>query len=237
MKTLKFGLFALALILAAESCAQKKAPEGVSSAQVDSLSYAIGVMMGTNFKQSELEYLDMSTFVKAVNDVFNDKTLRFDVDEANKVIQSHFMKMRMEQQRKMEEAKVKNIEEGKKFLEENKTKEGVVSLPSGLQYKVIKEGTGIKPTEKDTAVVHYRGTLLDGTEFDSSYERGEPATFPLNGVIKGWTEGLQQIGEGAKAELYIPDSLAYGERGSGPKITPNATLIFEVELLEVKKAK
>jgi FKBP-type peptidyl-prolyl cis-trans isomerase len=237
MKTLKFGLFVMALILAAESCAQKKAPEGVTQAQVDSLSYAIGVMMGTNFKESELEYLDMSTFVKAVNDVFNDKTLRFDMNEANKVIQSHFMKMREEQQRKREEAKVKNIEEGKKFLEENKTKEGVVALPSGLQYKIIKEGAGIKPTEKDTVKVHYRGTLLDGTEFDSSYERGEPATFPLNGVIKGWTEGLQQIGEGTKVEFYIPDSLAYGERGSGQKITPNATLVFEVELLEVKKAK
>jgi FKBP-type peptidyl-prolyl cis-trans isomerase len=178
----------------------------------------------------------MSTFVKAVNDVFNDKT-RFDINEANKVIQSHFMKMREEQQRKREEAKVRNIEEGKKFLEENKTKEGVVALPSGLQYKIIKEGAGIKPTEKDTVEVHYRGTLLDGTEFDSSYSRGEPVTFPLNGVIKGWTEGLQQIGEGTKVEFYIPDSLAYGERGSGQKITPNATLVFEVELLQVKKAK
>jgi FKBP-type peptidyl-prolyl cis-trans isomerase len=194
-------------------------------------------MMGTNFKESELEYLDLSTFAKAVNDVFNDNTLRFDMNEANKVIQSHFMKMRDVQQRKRQEAKEKNIEEGKKFLEENKTKEGVVTLPSGLQYKVITEGTGVKPTEKDTVEVHYRGTLLDGTEFDSSYERGEPATFPLNGVIKGWTEGLQQIGEGAKAEFYIPDSLAYGERGSGAKIAPNATLIFEVELLQVKKAK
>jgi FKBP-type peptidyl-prolyl cis-trans isomerase len=193
-------------------------------------------MMGTNFKESELEYLDLSTFVKAVNDVFYEKTLRFDMNEANQVIQSHFMKMRVEQQRKAQEAKAKNIEEGKKFLEENKAKEGVVALPSGLQYKVIKEGSDLKPTEKDTVEVHYRGTLLDGTEFDSSYDRGEPATFPLNGVIKGWTEGLQQIGEGAKAEFYIPDSLAYGERGSG-KITPNATLIFEVELLQVKKAK
>ena len=113
----------------------------------------------------------------------------------------------------------------------------MVALPSGLQYKIIKEGAGIKPTEKDTVEVHYRGTLLDGTEFDSSYSRGEPVTFPLNGVIKGWTEGLQQIGEGTKVEFYIPDSLAYGERGSGQKITPNATLVFEVELLQVKKAK
>jgi FKBP-type peptidyl-prolyl cis-trans isomerase len=200
------------------------------------LSYAIGVMMGTNFKESELEYLDLSTFVKAVKDVFNGDSLRFDMNKANQVIQSHFMKMRAEQQRKAQEAKAKNIEEGKKFLEENKAKEGVVALPSGLQYKVIKEGSDLRPTEKDTVEVHYRGTLLDGTEFDSSYSRGEPAKFPLNGVIKGWTEGLQQIGEGAKAEFYIPDSLAYGERGSG-KITPNATLIFEVELLQVKKAK
>jgi FKBP-type peptidyl-prolyl cis-trans isomerase len=237
MKTLKFGLFALALIFAAESCAQKKAPEGVTSAQVDSLSYAIGVMMGTNFKESELEYLDMSTFVKAVNDVFNDKELRFDMNKANQVIQSHFMKMREEMQRKAQEAKAKNIEEGKKFLDENSTKEGVVVLASGLQYKITKAGSDIKPAETDTVQVHYRGTLLDGTEFDSSYSRGEPATFPLNGVIRGWTEGLQQLGEGASATFYIPDSLAYGERGSGQKITPNATLIFEVELLQVKKAK
>jgi FKBP-type peptidyl-prolyl cis-trans isomerase FklB len=237
MKTLKFGLFALALVFAAESCAQKKAPEGVTSAQVDSLSYAIGVMMGTNFKESELEYLDMSTFAKAVNDVFNDKALRFDMNTANQVIQSHFMKMRQEQQRKAEEAKVKNIEEGKKFLDENSAKEGVVVLPSGLQYKITKAGSGVKPTDKDTVEVHYRGTLLDGTEFDSSYSRGETATFPLNGVIRGWTEGLQQIGEGTQATFYIPDSLAYGERGSGQKITPNATLIFEVELIQVKKAK
>ena len=125
-------------------------------------------------------------------------------------------------------------EEGKKFLEENVKKEGVHVTPSGLQYKVITEGFGTKPKATETVVVHYRGTTIDGKEFDSSYKRGEPISFPLNGVIAGWTEGLQLMKTGAKYELYIPYNLAYGERGAGGVIPPYATLIFEVELLEVK---
>jgi FKBP-type peptidyl-prolyl cis-trans isomerase len=130
---------------------------------------------------------------------------------------------------------VNPIERAEKFLMENKTKEGVKTLPSGLQYKVIKDGTGKTPKASDTVVTHYRGTLIDGTEFDSSYKRGEPAEFPVGGVIKGWTEALQLMKEGAKWILYVPPKLAYGERGTpGGPIGPNETLIFEIELIKVK---
>ena len=128
----------------------------------------------------------------------------------------------------------KNAAEGAKFLEENKKKEGVKTTPSGLQYKSLKEGAGAQPKANDTVTVNYRGTLMDGTEFDSSYKRGEPATFPLNGVIKGWTEGLQFMKKGSKYQFFIPANLAYGERSPGAGIPPNSTLIFEVELLDVK---
>ena len=129
---------------------------------------------------------------------------------------------------------VKSAAEGEKFLAENKTKEGVKTTASGLQYKVIKEGTGAQPKANDTVSVNYRGTLIDGTEFDSSYKRGQPATFPVSGVIKGWTEALQLMKSGSKYQLFIPASLAYGDRGAGRDIAPNSTLIFEVELLDVK---
>jgi FKBP-type peptidyl-prolyl cis-trans isomerase len=137
-------------------------------------------------------------------------------------------------QAKLKAAGEKNAAEGAKFLEENKKKEGVKTTSSGLQYKVLKEGTGAQPKATDTVTVNYRGTLINGKEFDSSYQRGQPATFPLNGVIKGWTEGLQLMKQGAKYQLFVPPNLAYGERAAGPDITPNSTLIFEVELLEVK---
>ncbi len=131
----------------------------------------------------------------------------------------------------------KNKKEGEDFLAENKKKEGVQTLPSGLQYKVIKAGTGKKPQLTDTVTTQYRGTLIDGTEFDSSYRRGKPATFPVNGVIRGWTEALQLMEEGAKWELFVPPDLAYGERGAGQQIGPNATLIFEIELISIQEKK
>jgi FKBP-type peptidyl-prolyl cis-trans isomerase len=135
-----------------------------------------------------------------------------------------------------EEQAGKNLEEGKAFLAENAEKEGVKTLPSGLQYQVLSQGQGDQPAATDTVTVHYRGTLVDGSEFDSSYGRGEPATFPLDRVIRGWTEGLQLMRPGAKYRLFVPPELAYGERGEGPKIGPNHTLVFEVELLSVQRA-
>ncbi len=233
MKTLKTTFFALALILTAESCAQKQLPQGVTAAQVDSLSYAIGVSMGTNFRDSKLTYLNMDEFTKAIEDVIAGKDLKIDMAQANMVIQSYFMKMQAQEQEAMAAKAVENLEAEKKFLEENKTKEGVVALESGLQYKVLTEGTGPKPAAEDMVEVNYVGTLLDGTEFDSSYQRGETAKFPLNRVIKGWTEGIQLFGEGSKFILYVPAALGYGDRPMGDKIAPNSTLIFEVELIKV----
>jgi FKBP-type peptidyl-prolyl cis-trans isomerase len=138
----------------------------------------------------------------------------------------------MEQKQKA--AGEKNASEGTKFLEENKKKDGVKTTASGLQYKALKQGTGAQPKESDTVTVNYRGTLINGAEFDSSYKRGQPATFPLSGVIKGWTEGLQLMKVGSKYQLFVPPNLAYGDRAAGPDISPNSTLIFEVELLGVK---
>jgi FKBP-type peptidyl-prolyl cis-trans isomerase FklB len=143
--------------------------------------------------------------------------------------------MSKKQQAQMQEFSEKNKKNGENFLAENKTKEGIITLPSGLQYKVIQAGTGKSPKSSDTVTVNYKGTLIDGTEFDSSYRRGQPASFPVKGVIPGWTEALQLMKEGAKWELYIPSNLAYGERGAGRNIGPNSTLIFEVELISVKE--
>jgi FKBP-type peptidyl-prolyl cis-trans isomerase len=143
--------------------------------------------------------------------------------------------LRKKQQEKMQVASEANKKEGAAFLAANKGKEGVVTLPSGLQYKILKEGTGPKPTATDSVVCNYRGTLINGTEFDSSYKRGQPATFPVVGVIKGWTEALQQMPVGSKWQLFVPSELAYGERGAGGEIGPNATLIFEVELMSIQE--
>ncbi|MDR1406201.1 MAG: FKBP-type peptidyl-prolyl cis-trans isomerase [Prevotellaceae bacterium] len=229
MKMIKMFLVASALVLLiAESCAQKKVVEGATAAQVDSVSYALGLDLGKNLKQASLDGIDVHVMAKAINDVFEEKPLRFDEMQSQMIIRNFLTQQQ-------EFKKTKNLEAGQKFLEENKKDADVVVLESGLQYKIITQGTGAKPTSaEDTVKVNYRGTLIDGTEFDSSYQRGEPIEFALNGVIPGWTEGLQQLAEGTKAILYIPSELAYGERGPGG---PNSTLIFEVELLEVKPAK
>jgi len=142
--------------------------------------------------------------------------------------------MRTKQEEKRQQAAATNKQEGEAFLAANKTKEGVVTLPSGLQYKILTQGTGPKPTASDSVVCNYRGTLISGTEFDSSYKRGEPATFPVSGVIKGWTEALQLMPVGSKWQLFIPSDLAYGERSPAPEIGPDSTLIFEVELLSIQ---
>jgi FKBP-type peptidyl-prolyl cis-trans isomerase FklB len=198
-------------------------------------SYAVGAEIGRNMQRQEVE-LDLAQFVKGFTAAYSGAELEMTDEQIREAVMA-LQKAAMEKQQvKMKEMAAKAKAEGDAFLAENKGKEGVVTLPSGLQYKVLTEGTGASPTDKDRVKVHYRGTLVDGTEFDSSYARNQPAEFPVTGVIKGWTEALQLMREGAKWQLYIPSDLAYGERGGGHKIPPNSVLVFEVELIEVKPA-
>lgn len=193
---------------------------------MDKLSYAIGLNIANNLKSSGFANLSVEDFAEAVKTVYNGESAKMTDTEARTVIQDYFEKVEKEKL-------TKNLEEGNKFLAENGKREGVVTLPSGLQYEIITEGTGKKPSATDTVSCHYHGTLIDGTVFDSSVMRNQPAEFPVNGVIKGWVEALQLMSEGAKWKLFIPANLAYGERGAGQSIEPNSTLIFEVELLKV----
>lgn len=199
----------------------------------DKASYAIGLQIARNMKAQGVP-LNVEAFAQGFQAGFAGGPALLSDEELQQTLQAFQQEMMKKQRQAMAAEGAKNREEGKAFLEANKAKAGVVELPSGLQYKVAKEGTGKKPTAESTVRVHYRGTLLDGTEFDSSHKRGQPAEFPVTGVIKGWTEALQLMQEGAKWELYVPASLAYGEQGAGGMIKPGATLIFEVELLEVK---
>ncbi|MGC8737243.1 MAG: FKBP-type peptidyl-prolyl cis-trans isomerase [Candidatus Hydrogenedens sp.] len=199
---------------------------------VDKLCYTLGVNVAKTFQMLNTKP-NLDVLNKAINDVLENKTLAMTDEEMQNCIRSFQQNLMEAQMKKREEDAVKNEAEAKKFLEENKTKEGVVTLPSGLQYKVLKEGNGPKPKETDSVTVHYKGTLLDGTKFDSSYDRGEPVTFPLNRVIKGWTEALQLMPVGSKWQLFIPPDLAYGKDGN-QRIPPNALLQFEVELIEIK---
>jgi FKBP-type peptidyl-prolyl cis-trans isomerase FklB len=200
--------------------------------QKDKASYSIGYDIGDSFKKQKIE-LNFDALAAGLKDAMAGKDASLSKEEREKVLQD-FQKEVMEKQAAVsKETAAKNAADGAKFLEENKKKEGVKTTASGLQYKVIKEGSGPSPKETDTVVTNYRGTLLDGTEFDSSYKRNEPATFQVNRVIKGWIEALQLMKPGAKYQLFIPAALAYGERGAGQTIGPNATLIFDVELLSI----
>jgi FKBP-type peptidyl-prolyl cis-trans isomerase len=224
---------------------QEKSPEQKSTDQkstelktdIDKVSYSIGLQVGFNFvKQNDAlkkQNIQINTdvMVAGVKDAIAGKP-QLDPDQVRQVL-SGFEK---DMAQKVEARAQKNKAEGEKFLADNKKKEGVKTTASGLQYKVIKEGNGPQPKESDTVTVNYRGTLIDGTEFDSSYKRGQPATFPLKGVIKGWTEGLQLMKVGSKYQLFIAPNLAYGERQMGPDIGPDSTLVFEVELLDAKAA-
>ncbi len=200
--------------------------------QKDKVSYAIGMDMGNSLKKNSIE-VDPEMLVKGMRDALSGGKTLMTEQEVRETLVAFQTEFQAKQQEKMKALAEKNKKEGEAFLAENKKKGGVKTLPSGLQYKVITEGKGASPKETDTVTVQYRGTLIDGTEFDSSYKRNEPATFPVNGVIKGWTEALQLMKEGAKWQLFIPANLAYGERGAGGVIGPNATLIFEVELIKI----
>lgn len=199
------------------------------------ISYAIGAQIGGNIKNVKKQdsKIDIELLMLGVQDVLAGKELALSPADNRKYMMAFQKRMKERQAAKRAEQAEKNLAEGQAFLEENKTKEGVKVLESGLQYKVITDGTGETPKATDKVSTHYRGKLLDGTEFDSSYKRNKPSEFPANRVIKGWTEALQLMKVGSKWELYIPAELAYGVRGKPPRIPPNATLIFEIELLEI----
>jgi FKBP-type peptidyl-prolyl cis-trans isomerase len=196
-------------------------------------SYAVGMNIGESLHRQPVD-LDSNSLIQGLKDsMAGGKTLMTD-DEAKAALTELGQQVRAKQEEKVKQAAETNKKEGEAFLAANKTKEGVVTTPSGLQYKILKVGTGPKPTAADKVVCNYRGTLINGTEFDSSYKRGQPATFPVGQVIKGWTEALQLMPVGSKWQLFIPPDLAYGERGAGNDIGPDSTLIFEVELLSIE---
>lgn len=218
------------------SAAKKTAPAAPKAApapiilktQGDSLSAAIGVSFSNSLTSQGIEGLNTDILTKTVSQVLNGKPAAFGPEEANKFISEYF--------RKIQEEKGAAVRiQGEKFLEENKKKDSVITTASGLEYKVIKMGTGPKPSATDKVKTHYHGTLIDGTVFDSSVQRGEPVEFPVNGVIKGWTEALQLMPVGSKFRLFIPYDLAYGERAAGPQIPAYSALVFDVELLEIVK--
>jgi len=204
--------------------------------QKDKISYVLGMDIGNNLKRQSID-IDPDILARGIKDAVSGGKSLMTEQEAREVATAFQKEMMAKQEERNKKLGEKNKKEGETFLAENKKKGGVKTLPSGLQYKVIKAGTGKKPKSTDTVTTHYRGTLIDGTEFDSSYRRGQPATFPVNGVIPGWTEGLQLMEEGAKWQLFVPPNLAYGDRGAGPQIGPNATLIFEVELISIQEKK
>ena len=201
---------------------------------MDKLSYALGLGIGRQLSQMGAVDLNIDDFAQAVKDMIDDKEPQVATAEAQQIVEDFFRKQEERQRAEAAEKYNGAKSEGEKYLSENAKKEGVVTLPSGLQYQVLKEGNGKSPKATDKVVCHYEGMLIDGTMFDSSVQRGEPATFPLNGVIAGWTEGLQLMKEGAKYRFFIPYQLGYGERGAGASIPPFATLVFDVELIEVK---
>ena len=200
---------------------------------MDKKSYALGIGIGRQLSQMGADNLNVDDFGQAIKDVLAGKNLQLDENEAQTIVQNFFRKQEEKQRSVATEKGKVTKEKGENFLAENAKKEGIITLPSGLQYQVLKEGNGRSPKSTDQVKCHYEGMLIDGTLFDSSIQRGEPATFPLNQVIAGWTEGLQLMKEGAKYRFFIPYALGYGEHGAGASIPPFAALIFDVELLEV----
>jgi FKBP-type peptidyl-prolyl cis-trans isomerase FklB len=229
------------VFLAAQCTGESQAPKGEQQApkevtiksEKDKVSYGIGVSVAKNFKKQGIE-VDLDLMVKGLKDEFSGANLLVSDEEMNKVLTAYQTELRQKAMEAKKTAAENNRKEGEAFLVENKKKEGVVTLPSGLQYKVLKAGTGKKPGPEDMVEVHYRGALINGSEFDSSHKGGKPIMFKVTGVIPGWTEALKLMPAGSKWQLFIPSHLAYGERGSGALIGPNSTLIFEVELLAVK---
>ena len=221
-----------ALLTSTAAVAQDAAPE--FKTDKDKFSYALGMNFGENFRKQGLE-LDPALFSKAFAEAFNTGKTGMSEQDMQAVLTAAAQEIRKKQAAVQAQKSEQAQKEGEQFLADNKTKEGVVTLPSGLEYKILKQGTGEKPTLDDTVVCNYKGTLINGTEFDASEKHGGPATFPVKGVIAGWTEALQLMPVGSKWQLFVPAGLAYGAQGP-PDIGPNATLIFEVELVSIQKA-
>lgn len=229
MKRLLITVLGVAL-LAGQACAGEKA---ALKDEKDKVSYSIGLEIGSKLKSQSID-INADILASGVKDALSGSKPLMTEEEIQETMTAFQKEMMAKQAEKTKALAEKNKKEGDAFLEENKKKEGVKTTSSGLQYKVLKDGEGPMPKATDTVTVNYRGTLVDGTEFDSSYKRGEPATFPVNGVIPGWVEALQLMKVGSKFQLFIPSGLAYGERGAGQQIGPNSPLIFEVELLSIK---
>lgn len=224
-------IVALGLGFLAAQASAEEAP--VLKTQKDKMSYSIGAEAGKNFKRLGVE-VNTDLLVKGLRDALSGEKLLMTDEELRGTVTAYQAEVRQKQAQAAQLAAENNKKAGDAFLAKNTTKEGIVTLPSGLQYKILKAGDGKMPTAADTVECHYRGTLINGTEFDSSYRRGQPATFKVTGVIPGWREALKLMPVGSKWQLFIPPQLAYGERGTGRDIGPNATLIFEVELLAIK---
>ena len=241
---MKFKLFIAANILLLASCGKcvekcsksKKTEAAAPATQQQKVSYALGSMIANDLKRNGLDSLDINYFSRAFSVVYGKDTALYSEADIRTTMEMFSQQMRIKQEIKKQQEIDSANAEGKKFLEQNKLKTGVITTPSGLQYKIIKTGTGNYPQATDHVTVNYEGKLLDGKVFDSSFNRGEPATFGLNQVIRGWTEGLQHINEGGELELYIPFDLAYGEQGAGGMIPPYATLVFRVQLIKIEKA-
>lgn len=219
------------MVFAGEVQAEEKP---ILKSKEDKLSYSIGLDVGANMKARDIN-VEMEPFTRGVMDGISGKKPLLTEDETKAVLAQFQKKMKEKAESQVKEVAEKNKKEGEAFLSNNKKEKGVITLESGLQYMVMTEGKGKTPKASDTVKTHYKGTLVDGTVFDSSYERGEPVSFPVGGVIRGWTEALQLMKEGSKWKLFVPSDLAYGERGAGQKIGPHAALIFEVELLSIEK--
>jgi FKBP-type peptidyl-prolyl cis-trans isomerase FklB len=233
-----FRLFTVMIILTyLLGCAPEEAssePELKLDTSKNRISYTIGVNIGQDFKSQNMD-VDPDVLLMGLKDVLSGKEPQLTDEEMMQEVQNFQQEMQAKMAAEMEALATKNKAEGEAFLAENAKQEGVVVTESGLQYKILEPGEGDVPGPADLATVHYRGTLIDGTQFDSSYDRGQPATFPVGGVIPVWTEALQMMKPGAKWQLFIPAELAYGERGAGQDIGPNATLLFDVELISVEK--
>jgi FKBP-type peptidyl-prolyl cis-trans isomerase FklB len=227
-------MFLLMFVVGCAAEESKIAPELKLDTPKSRISYTIGVNIGQDFKTQKMD-IDTDFLLMGLKDSITGKELRLTDEEMVSEIQTFQQEMQAKMAAEMEVLIAKNAADGEAFLAENAKKEGVVVTESGLQYKILEIGEGDSPGLADVATVHYRGTLIDGTQFDSSYDRGQPATFPVGGVIAGWTEALQLMKPGAKWQIVIPAGLAYGERGAGKDIGPNSTLLFDVELISVEK--